>query len=222
MFDKYDEYTEGMLLAQYRVSEMINHKLTRGEVREDFLKLQIELQYDGIRCCKGVIADCEGQNQSEQIDLIIAKPNAQVRRMGSHSLISVDDAVFIIEVKSNATGADFTALNSKANRYKSMNGGQSLLVGMFCYNYDLKMKTVLRRFGYAYDEEVQGFQKQSGIALQYNSIDFAVSLDENEEEDTGQQRGFFVMKDETGGYALYLERSPVSKYFFRLLRRSIR
>ena len=41
-FDEFDQYSEDMLLAQYEISEIINHELMKGEVREDFLKSTLE------------------------------------------------------------------------------------------------------------------------------------------------------------------------------------
>ncbi|MCX7749206.1 MAG: hypothetical protein N2645_20275 [Clostridia bacterium] len=222
MFERYDDYTEKLLLAQYNVSEMVEHKLMRGEIREDFLKLQIENRYRDIQCCKGAIVDVNGQNQSGQIDLVIAKQCAQVRRMGGHSIISVDDAVFIIEVKSNAKGTEFTSLNDKAMQYKAMEGGHSVLVGMFCYYYELKMKSLLRRFGYVYDEDLQAFQQQPDINPPYSGIDFVVCLDDDIDDDTGSFKRFFIMRDETNDRFVLYQENPVSKHFFKLLGRGLR
>lgn len=221
MLDRYDEYIEKLLLAQYEVSEMIDHRLTRGEIREDFIKHQVQLQYNSINCCKGVIADANDQNQSGQIDFIVPKHNARNRKMGDYSIFGIDDVLFIIEVKSNATGNDFKELNEKSGNYKTMAGTDAPMVGMFCYYYDLQMKNLLKRFGYKYDDEIQGYLQEEDYELTYPNIDFVVALDYNEE--FGHSRYFFTIKDESnpaGAYALYLD-SPVSKYFFKLLARSI-
>lgn len=37
MFAEFNQYSENLLLAQYDVSEIIEHELMKGEVREDFL-----------------------------------------------------------------------------------------------------------------------------------------------------------------------------------------
>lgn len=221
MFDKYDLYIEELLLAQYRVSEMIDHKLTRGEMREDFIKHQVALQYEQLSCYKGVVADANGENQSGQIDFLVPKPNARKRRMGDHFLFSVNDLSFVMEVKSNATGTDFTELNQKAESYKAMEGSESLNIGMFCYYYNLKMKNLLKRFGWGYDAEIQSYQPLVGVECEYPYIDFVIALDDTEEDE--RKKCFFLMKDPTNQntpYMLYQDH-PVSKYFFRLMSKNL-
>jgi hypothetical protein len=221
MLDKYDEYIEKLLLAQYDVSELIEHKLERGEIREDFIKHQVERQYRGISCCKGILTDVYGANQSGQIDFIIPKRTARQRQLGDHSIFLSEDVLFVIEVKSNAKGTDFKELNEKAGRYKALEGSRVPMIGMFCYYYDLQMKNLLKRFGYIYDNEIQAFVQQDECELAYPNIDFVIALDCNEE--LGRNRRFFIIRDEnnpTNGYMLFLD-SPVSKYFFKLLARSI-
>ena len=36
MVDELDQYSENMLMAQYEISNIIQHELMKGEVREDF------------------------------------------------------------------------------------------------------------------------------------------------------------------------------------------
>ena len=214
MLKKYDEYIEKLLLAQYEVSEMIEHKLERGEIREDFIKDQVERQFGGIKCCKGVLTDINGDNQSGQIDFIIPKTNARLRQLGEHSLFVGEDVLFVIEVKSNATGTDFKELNDKAAKIKSLDGSRTPRVGMFCYYYDLQMKTLLKRLGYIYDEEIQGFLQDESITPVYENIDFIIALDDNEE--LYQNKYFFAIRNNENNFTVYLD-GPVSKYFFKLL-----
>ena len=37
LFAEFDLYSENLLMAQYEVSDIISHELTKGEIREDFL-----------------------------------------------------------------------------------------------------------------------------------------------------------------------------------------
>ena len=37
VFDEFHKYTENLIQAQYVVSEIIEHELTKGEVREEFV-----------------------------------------------------------------------------------------------------------------------------------------------------------------------------------------
>ena len=223
MFDKYDEYVEELLLAQYRVSEMVEHLLTRGEIREAFIRHQIEQRYENIRCYTGVIAEDVKNRQSGQLDLIIAKRTAEKRSLGNHVIIAAEDALFVVEVKSNATGTDFKKLNEKAAQYKEFAGGVGISTGMFCYYYDLTMKNILKRLGYTFDAELDGFELRPEIIPEYKHIDFIVALDDNEDNLTGQNQAFFAIKDDTQESAVFrlFQNRPVSKYFFKLLKRGL-
>ena len=200
---------------------MIDHKLTRGEMREDFIKHQVALQYKQLSCCKGVVADANGENQSGQIDFLVPKPNTRQRKMGEHSLFSINDISFVMEVKSNATGSDFSALNNKAKTYKAMKGAESLGIGMFCYYYNLKMKNLVKRFGWGYDADIQSYQPLEDIECEYPYIDFVIALDDSEEDE--RKKCFFLMRDNTNpntSYMLYQDH-PVSKYFFSLMGKNL-
>ena len=223
VFDKFDEYVEDLLLAQYRVSEIVEHPLTRGEIREEFIRHQIEQRYEHMRCYTGIIAEDAGNQQSGQLDLIIAKRTAEKRTLGNHAMIAAEDAVFVIEVKSNATGTDFKNLDERAAKYKTFTGGVEMSVGMFCYFYDLKMRNILKRLGYAFDEEMDGFVLSTDIVPKYKNIDFIIALDNDEDSDTGQSRAFFAIKDETQEDTVFrlFQNRPVSKHFFKLIKRGL-
>lgn len=216
-YDQYDEYLEEMLQVQYNVSEIINHKLTRGEVREDFIKYQINKQFPNIGYYKGVLVNSDGDKQTGQLDIIIAQSDARIRKFGSHSMVNVNDCKMVIEVKSNATTRDFKKFNDTANEISGMCGKNSApLCGMFCYNINMSCSTLLKKFGYNYDREIKAFVYNNSNKNIYNNIDFILCLDVNEDKNIEDIKKFFIIKDRNLGIYNLFRDIPVSKYFFRL------
>ena len=214
MLNKYDEYIEKLLLAQYDVSEIIEHMLTRGEIREDFIKDQIIKQFPHVRCCKGVITSNTGVDQSGQLDIIIPKEGARERCLGTQTLFSCEDVSLVLEVKSSATGTHFKELNEEAEKIKTFESGSYPKFGLICYKYNLTKKNLLKRFGYKYDNEIMSFGYNGQLPTEYPNIDFVLAL-QNEDEN-GDAKCFFITKDLTGEYNLNLS-EPVSKNFFKLV-----
>lgn len=214
MLNKYDEYIEELLLAQYNVSEIIEHMLTRGEIREDFIKDQIIKQFPHVRCCKGVITSSIGDEQSGQLDIIIPKEGARERCLGAQTLFSCEDVSMVLEVKSSATGTHFKELNDEAGKIKAFESASYPRFGLICYKYNMTKKNLLKRFGYAYDSEIMSFEYSHQLRHEYPNIDFVLTLEKDEEN--GYSKCFFMTKDVAGEYNLSLS-EPVSKYFFKLV-----
>lgn len=104
-FAEFDQYSEDLLMAQYDVSEIITHQLMKGEVREDFLISTLESCSDPKpKLVKGTI--CDGQDDAGQLDIILCRPHAHLRRLGLQCFVEKSDALCVIEVKGNCTGRD--------------------------------------------------------------------------------------------------------------------
>lgn len=185
-FDEFDQYSEDLLLAQYDVSEIISHELMKGEVREDFL---IEI----LKSCsepmpnivKGTLSD--GTRDAGQLDLILLKAHAHPRRLGGQCFVLKDDALCVIEVKGNCTGADLRKAEAKARLIASLQGASSPIYGVVCYRTALQRKTVLNRFGFKYDAGTDTYYDNSLIPnelpvdwqkVDYPSIDFFACLED--------------------------------------------
>jgi len=78
-WDKYDEYIEKLLSAQYEVAEIFPHQLTKGEAREDFVKNIISSRFKTIGISKGALSD--GEKYSGQCDTIIFNSTAPVKNI---------------------------------------------------------------------------------------------------------------------------------------------
>lgn len=217
IYEEYDEYIEEMLHAQYSVSEIFEHRLTRGEIREDFIKEQIKKQYPNIEYHKGIIVDSEGVKQSGQLDIIITKESSRLRKLGDHSIVNINECRMVMEVKSNAKGSDFTKFNDTAKEIKDMErSNDKPLCGIICYNIDMTCINLLNRFGYKYDCDIEAYNYDEPEKKVYNYIDFILCLDSNIDEKINEGKKFFIIRDRYADTYTLFRDTPVSKYFFRL------
>lgn len=210
---KYDEYLEKLLLLQYEASNIFSHRLTKGEVREDFIKQIIRSQYESARLYKGAIFS--GDYQSSQIDIISVSQslNPRIRSLGNDSLIDIKDAKLIVEIKSVAKTSELNELNKLAEEIKALDDYQDTKIGMFMYDYKIKKENMLKKFGYKYDTEIDSFIDDGSIT--FPNIDFVASLDPNSDS-SGSSKSFFLIKDaNTSRYILFLV-PPISKHFIEL------
>jgi hypothetical protein len=217
MFERYFEYNQALLNAQYGVSEIIEHLQIRGEVREDFIRDLIVKRKRNLLVETGLLSD--GQTQSPQCDIIIALNDAPITPIGQKVCLNVTDCKLVIEVKSNLTGQDMRLCNEKAARIKRMAGEAKPLYGIFCYKFNFQKNTLLRRFRYIYDAEIMQYSEDLSLQLDYSNIDFIVSISEEEEslENEDIKKQFFIIKNEiTGGYSFFNDYPPI-KHFWRLI-----
>jgi hypothetical protein len=184
-FDEFDQYSENMLLGQYEISEIISHELMKGEVREDFL-------ISTLKSCsepepiivKGTISD--GQNDAGQLDIVLCRPNSHIRKLGTQCVIKKDDSLCIMEVKGNCTGKDLKRAELKATKIRDLQGEQSPLFGVVCYKVALEELTIMKRFGFSFDEESQTYFDSATLAsvqeadwekIDYPTLDFFISIE---------------------------------------------
>lgn len=186
-FAEFDQYSEDLLMAQYDVSEIITHELMKGEVREDFLITTLESCSDPKpKLVKGTISD--GQNDAGQLDIILCRPFAHLRPLGSQCFVSKDDALCVVEVKGNCTGQDLKKAEAKAVAIQNLQGQRSPQYGVVCYKVALELNTIMKRFGYSYDAANDTYFDNATIPneaevdwrkIEYPHLDFFVSLEEN-------------------------------------------
>lgn len=186
-FAEFDQYSEDLLLAQYEVSEIISHQLMKGEIREDFLITTLESCSDPKpKLVKGTISD--GHADAGQLDIILCRPHAHIRKIGGQCLVEKKDALCVIEVKGNCTGEDLKRAKAKAIMIQNLQGQESPQYGLICYKVALEMKTIMGRFGYSYDSLTRTFFDNANIPheaeanwreIDYPQLDFFVSLEED-------------------------------------------
>jgi hypothetical protein len=176
-FQEFYQYSQNLLLAQYNVAEIINHELTRGEVREDFLIQVLQAQFvPRPQFHKGTISD--GQTDAGQIDIMLCRPHREIFQLGNQIMIRPDDCLCAIEVKGNARGNDLQRFDERAQRIKAMRAATFPLCGIFCYRIELQERTILNRFGFSFNAETQSYFDDEGRVIAYPNTDFFVSLDE--------------------------------------------
>lgn len=208
-------------MAQYGVSEIITHQLMKGEVREDFLISTLESCSDPKpKLVKGTISD--GQEDAGQLDIILCRPHAHLRRLGTQCFVEKDDALCVIEVKGNCTGRDLKKAEKKSVMIQNLQGQQVPQYGVVCYKVDLELRTIMGRFGYSYDVANRTYFDNATIPnedeanwrkIDYPNLDFFVSLEDGKK--------VFLRKYEMSPGKLRFIRavqSPLIKELFSMMR----
>jgi hypothetical protein len=185
-FAEFDQYSENLLMAQYEVSDIITHELMKGEVREDFLIATLDSCSDPKpMLVKGTVSD--GHDDAGQLDIILCRPHAHLRRLGTQCFVEKDHALCVIEVKGNCTGKDLKKAEAKALVIQGLQGNRSPQYGVVCYKVDLEIKTIMTRFGFSFDAANQTYFDNATIPheaeanwkrLEYPNLDFFVSLED--------------------------------------------
>jgi len=222
-FDKFEEYCENLLNAQYGVSEVIEHKLTRGEIREDFLCDVIRDGFvDPPNLQRGIVA-INGSRVHRQIDLMLCREAARRApiRSSRFSMIEAQDIKLIIEVKSNATFTDIKNFNQLARQVKNIGLPHPPQCGMFCYNLRPKMDTVFRRFGFSFDQDSVQFADDTDRPTIYPHLDFLISIDTKEHLPTGLTSQYTIIKNNDTGRYYRSTQFPTIKNLFTIIQQAL-
>lgn len=74
---------------------------------------------------------------------------------------------------------------------------------------------MLKKFGFKYDKELDGYFGDIGIENDFENIDFILALDGNK-ADGEESKDFFLIKDVYSKRFVLKKKEPVSKDFFML------
>lgn len=215
MDDLFAKYYESLLRLQYQISEEVQQMLPRGTIREEFLKEILLKKRASLQIKKGIIY--LGKKQSNECDLIFHNTEAVITSLGEQLFIHPKDCNLVLEVKSNSTTDDLKKSNKNFGLVKSLDSDHKPLCGVFCYNVDLEKKTVLERFGYSYDKELDSWQEDLRLELLYPNIDFIICIASLSSDEDCTEEQFFLRRDEqTGRYLNYLD-FPIIKNFFTII-----
>ncbi len=220
-FEEFYTYTENLVRAQYQVSEIIRHELTKGEVREEFVMDALQRGFaNEINLKRGFLQ--VGAEQSSQMDILLMKRNAHVANVGSQIIAHPSDCLLILEVKGNATGNDIRDYSLKASKLKGMCTGDPPLIGVFCYQIQLTRRTVLQRFGYTKDADTGNYYDEydeetsaGGRVPVYPHIDFIISVEVRED---GSESQLYLRQDRNTGRYIRSVEFPVMKNMFSLAK----
>ncbi len=197
-------YEEKMLKVQFEMSNIISHALTKGEVREEYIKDFVKRKVKNIRIEKGILIN--GEDESSQQDFIVCSANSVIHNFGTHAIVEAKDCKNVFEIKSKIKTEYLRELNFNAEKIKQMN--KNIRIGLIGYEIDVQEKTILKKFGYIYDKDIDGYSfHRDLIYKEIELIDYVISLSENAE--------FIIVKNEQD-YVLIKEK-PILKYFIDLL-----
>lgn len=204
-----DLYLQNLLALQFTASKNISHALTKGELREDFVKQVVLSQYPKLLLASGILID--GEWQSTQGDFIWLKENA---RMGNFNFYELGDCNLFMEIKSAATHGELVHLNDIAEeihtRAKAIDENSRIIVGMFCYTTEATDKTILKKFGFKYDNELEGYSAYDPSKDVFKNIDFIISLNISED---GTPTPYMVIRDIYGACVLYNNNPVINNLF---------
>lgn len=210
--EEIDLYLQDILKMQYLVSNNISHRLTKGELRENFIKRLVQDEFPALLLRSGIL--CADTWQSTQGDFLWLKDGARVGNLGLYDL---DDCRMFMEIKSSATAAELRAIDEIARNLKQRYGGEVLIrVGMFCYSTSASEKTVLRKFGFTYDREIEGYNAYDQTKDKMRNVDFLFSLNISDDQDESALP-YLVVRDCSGSCILYKD-NPVIRYFLNYFR----
>lgn len=210
--EEIDLYLQDILKMQYMVSDNISHRLTKGELREKFIRRLVQDEFPSLMLKSGIL--CSDTWQSTQGDFLWLKDGA---RVGNLNLYDLDDCRMFMEIKSSATAAELRAIDETASNLKQRYAGESpIKVGMFCYSTRANEKTVLRKFGFTYDREIEGYNAydQSKDTMRHVDFLFSLNISDNQDELTSP---YLVVRDYSGSCILYKD-NPVIRYFLNYFR----
>lgn len=214
MEDVFAQYYEDLLRAQYQVSENLIKKqhLSCGTIREDFLREILLKKNDSVKITKGFVG--QGSGISGECDLIFY--NGPSDTLGGQIFVKPEHCKLVLEVKSNATGADIIKTNINFEKIKAIDAENQLFCGLFCYNITLLKSTVLNRFGWAYDRDTDSWWEDVGLRLIYPNIDFIVCIACLEEDEERTAKQFFLEKDNIRNNYILQQDYPIIKNFFKV------
>lgn len=104
-------------------------------------------------------------------------------------------------------------MNNYTGEIKTRCKENKIKVGMFCYSTNSGRKTVLKDFGFSYDQTLKAFKEYNQELDIFTNIDFFFGLDLK----STRKSTYFIMRDYYGYNTLFLK-DPVIDYFFDIFK----
>lgn len=214
MDEIFAQYYEDLLRAQYRASEGLvkDQHLSCGTIREEFLREILIKKRPSIHITKGFVK--KGTERSGECDQIFHHQDSPIDTIGGQLFIKPEHCKLILEIKSNATGKDIKKTNNNFERIKTIDPDIKPLCGLFCYNTILEKKTILNRFGWSYDKDLESWKENVDLNIEYPYVDFIVCIACLEENDECTEKQFFLIKDGQSGRYILRSEYPIIRNFF--------
>ena len=214
MDDIFPQYYEDLLRAQYRVSEDLvkDQHLSCGTIREEFLREILIKKRPSIEIAKGFIR--KGNNRSGECDHIFHHQDSPKDTLGGQLFIKPEHCKLVLEIKSNATSGEIKKTNNNFQKIKTIDPDNQTKCGLFCYNTAISKETILKRFGWVYDKDLESWKENPSATPIYPHIDFIVCIACLEEDEECTEKQFFLIKDNTSGRFILQLEYPIIKNFF--------
>lgn len=205
-----DTYLQNMLKVQFQISDMIDHKLTKGQLREAFIHRLVLDEFPHLILKHGIL--CDGTWQSTQGDFLWLTDTA---RIGHLDVYDLNTCKMFMEIKSCATAAELRAIEKTSELIKEKHRGEEPIhIGMFCYSTTALEQTVLKKMGFSFDRELKSYNIYQSELDQMRHVDFLYSLNISEDPSLSP---YFVVRDYMGNCTLYRD-NPVIQYFLNFFR----
>lgn len=202
LWDQVEKYRQRILIAHWEAFNCIEHKSTKGRMRERTVSTLLQEEY-GISPVSGVVCDDADDWQSPEMDILLLSQKA---RRGTPGAYHLGDVVATCEVKSFAASKDFNSTEEAAKIIKSHSGGK-IMTTLFAFATRAKRKTVCTHFGFPFDSTLKAHRAYQRNQDCYSHLDHFISLDASYE-----QQPYLITRDITGERALQIGGRPVEQF----------
>lgn len=118
------------------------------------------------------------------------------------NVFDVDNVRNIFEIKSKMKLERVRKINNTLKALKSSNS--NIKGGIIYYELDCKEQNLLKKFGFIFDKDIQSYIINEDAISEFDSIDYIVSFDKNNE--------FVLSRDISGKFMLDKKISIISKF----------
>lgn len=202
-------FYERMLSLQYWASREIEHNVIKGKLREDFITNMVKECIPSCNLAKGIITD--NNWQSTEADFLKIKPTAIYHSYGT----SIKDSLIFMEIKSCAQRQEFNHLQDISKEMKRRN--KELVTGMFCYTTKANERTLLKNFGFKFDNAILAYKSYNHTIDKFPDVDFCFCLN-IDETDFFNPTPFFLHLDSDNERIMYrgMEGQSIANLFNQL------
>lgn len=186
----YNNYIERLLNDHFEASQLLRHELTKGMVREKFIRDQINNQFGGsVNCVSGIMEVARRSEHIEykQCDLVMYTHQIRKREIGTEYLINPQETLLIADIKSSLKPVHIREWEVIASKIKKSAKKEKWVdktqIGLICYRYDNdSYKTLLKMFGFHYDRNLDTYEYRENIQKIFY-LDYIFILHNHEGED---------------------------------------
>ncbi|MBF0988381.1 MAG: hypothetical protein HXK68_01630 [Clostridiales bacterium] len=197
ILEQIDLYKEKVLQYHYEVSSIIEHNLTKGLLREQYIKDLIEKDMPNTKTYSGIIV--YNNKQSPQTDLITLNDNCNLNNI---NIFDINNVKNIFEIKSKMQTKHIKTINNTLKELKFTN--PNIKGGIICYKLDCNESNLLKKFGFTFDKDIKSYINNEKDFYEFSSIDYIISFDSDNE--------FILSRDISNRFVLDKKKPIISKF----------